>query len=40
VAVEMLNLRMRARAARLAARAPAPAVKLRKVMHEEGPAGE
>jgi predicted tellurium resistance membrane protein TerC len=31
VAVEMLNLRMRARA---------PAVKLRKVMHEDGPAGE
>jgi predicted tellurium resistance membrane protein TerC len=37
VGVEMLNLRMRALAARRAARAPAPAVRLRKAVHESGP---
>jgi predicted tellurium resistance membrane protein TerC len=39
VAVEMLNLRMRARAARRAARAPAQAVKLRKALPDAGQAG-
>jgi predicted tellurium resistance membrane protein TerC len=39
VAVEVLNLRMRAAAARRAARAPVPAVKLRKAIHEDESAG-
>jgi predicted tellurium resistance membrane protein TerC len=37
VGVELLNLRMRAMAARRAARAPVPAVRLRKAVHESGP---
>jgi predicted tellurium resistance membrane protein TerC len=39
VAVELLNLRMRAAAARRAARAPAAPVRLRKAFQEEGPSG-
>jgi predicted tellurium resistance membrane protein TerC len=39
VAVELLNLRMRAAAARRAVRAPAPAVRLRKAIHEDESAG-
>jgi predicted tellurium resistance membrane protein TerC len=35
IAVEMLNLRMRAAAARRTAQAPTPPVKLRKPLHEE-----
>ncbi|HSD44024.1 MAG TPA: TerC family protein [Burkholderiales bacterium] len=40
VAVEMLNLRMRATAARRAARALAPALKLRKTVHDDGRTGD
>ena len=39
VAVELLNLRLRARAARRAVRVPTPAVRLRKAVHESGQPG-
>jgi len=39
VGVELLNLRIRARAARRAARAPAQVVRLRKAVHETDQSG-